>query len=47
VARLGFDNDYFMVDQTGGGAWVGGAQHDGDVPRTSRVDPVTHQLDPR
>ena len=47
VSRLGFDNDYFMNDQTGGGAWVGGAQHDGDVPRTTRIDPRTHQNDPR
>ena len=47
VSRLGFNNDYFMNDQTGGGAWVGGAQHDGDVPRTSRINPRTHQLDPR
>ena len=46
VARLGYDNDYFMCDQIGGGTWVGGAQHDGDVPRTSRVLP-NGQPDPR
>ena len=47
VARLGFDNDAFMDDPVGSGTWVGGAQHDGDVPRTSRLDPVTHRNDPR
>ena len=47
VARLGYDNDAFMCDNFGDGTWVGGAQHDGDVPRTSRIDPDTHQLDPR
>lgn len=47
VARLGYDNDAFMCDQFGSGTWVGGAQHDGDVPRTSRMNPHTHQLDPR
>jgi hypothetical protein len=47
VARLGFDNDAFMCDQFGSGTWVGGAQHDGDVPRTSRLNPRTHQIDPR
>ena len=46
AARLGYDNDFFMCDQTGGGTWVGGAQHDGDVPRTSRVL-QNGQLDPR
>lgn len=47
VARLGYDNDAFMCDQFGSGTWVGGAQHDGDVPRTSRRDPRTHQNAPR
>ena len=47
VARIGFDNDAFMCDQVGSGTWVGGAQHDGDVPRTSRVDSRTRQNDPR
>ena len=47
VARIGFDNDAFMCDQFGWGTWVGGAQHDGDVPRTSRVSPKTSQNDPR
>ena len=47
VARLGFDNDGFMGDQFGDGTWVGGAQHDGDVPRTTRRNPRTHQNDVR
>ena len=46
AARLGYDNDYFMSDQVGGGTWVGGAQHDGDVPRTTRALP-NGQQDPR
>ena len=46
VARLGYDNDYFMCDQTGGGTYIGGAQHDGDVPRTTRLLP-NGQDDPR
>ena len=44
VARLGYDNDAFMCDQFGSGTWVGGAQHNGDVPRTSRINPRTHQV---
>ena len=35
VARIGFDNDYVICDQTGGGTWVGSAWNDRDIPKTS------------